>query len=107
MERVQKLMDDHCQWADQTFGKDRTEVAALHHLTSEVFETIEAIELDFHPSEVEEEFADCFLLLIGAVKKYGMSFEGLVSAAEAKLEVCKKRDWGKPDERGVVNHIKK
>lgn len=52
------------------------------------------------------EFADCFTLLFGAASSYGMSYNDILNCIEDKMIINKKRKWGKPDENGVVNHIK-
>ena len=52
------------------------------------------------------EYADCFLLLFGSAYADGMSYQDIQDAIKEKLEICKKRKWGQPDENGVVNHIK-
>lgn len=110
---VQTFMDDIHQWADNTFGADRKTIAVLHHLKQEVPELIEAIEKygdkmkPLGEPKVEFEFADCFILILNAASKYGLNFNQLMYVSMLKLEICKNREWGKPDANGVVNHIKK
>ena len=52
------------------------------------------------------EFADCFILLFGAAAADGMSYTDICSCIEEKMKINYKREWGEPDENGVVNHIK-
>jgi NTP pyrophosphatase (non-canonical NTP hydrolase) len=113
MKKIQYFMDDVHQWADSTFGHDRKVTAALHHLKQEVPELIDAIEktgITKRPEngnpEIEFEFADCFILILNAASKYGLTADQLMEIAQKKLQICKERKWGKPDENGVVNHIK-
>lgn len=106
MSEVQKLMDDIHQWADNTFGKERTALAPLRHLQKEVRELQEAIAFEDKPNQVELEFADCFILLLNAAAKYGLTFDRMVTAATVKMEINKARKWGKPDADGVAEHIR-
>lgn len=54
----------------------------------------------------KSEFADCFILLFGAADIFGMSYEDICKAIDDKMSINYKRNWGKPDENGVVNHVK-
>ncbi len=102
---VQAFMDDVHQWADVTFGKDRTAIAPLHHLKKEVDEAIEAMNSQVL-FDIREELADCFILILNATSKYGLEFNTLFSDAKEKMVKNKTRKWGKPDENGVCLHIK-
>jgi hypothetical protein len=72
-------------------------MSKLHHLKQEINEIID--------NPCEEEFADCFMLLIGAWMAGGGTPEQLLEAVMAKYQVNKIRKWGEPDENGVVKHI--
>ena len=52
------------------------------------------------------EYADCFFLLFGSAYSDGMSYEDICNAIQEKFEINKKREWGKPNINGVVNHLK-
>ncbi len=52
------------------------------------------------------EFADCFILLFGSAASDGMTYDDIVDAINKKMEINLNRKWGKPDENGIVNHIK-
>lgn len=91
------------KWQKETFGK-ATPLSKLAHLQEEVIETIEAIKTKDNKTNLE--FADCFLLLFGAANAYGMSYDDICDAIEEKMKINKARKWGKPNENGVVNHIK-
>ena len=95
---VQSLMDDLGEWQDAAFGATNDPRPMLWHLKEELDELI----ADPHSSE---EWADCFMLLLGAARRYGYSVVDLVSITRDKLEINKKRKWGKPDAHGVVNHL--
>lgn len=110
---LENFMTDVNAWADQTFGSSRKVVSVLHHLKQEVPELIEALEkhgevmgVPLGTPAVEMEFADCFILLCNAAKKYGLSAALLKQVSELKMQINKERKWGKPDENGVVNHVK-
>lgn len=55
---------------------------------------------------VYEEFADCFMLLLDSASHFPMTTDTLIAQTQKKLEINKKRKWGKPDINGVVEHIK-
>jgi NTP pyrophosphatase (non-canonical NTP hydrolase) len=56
--------------------------------------------------ETVKEFADCFTLLIGIAGAKGWTAQKVLEVVAAKQEINKARKWGKPDENGVVKHIK-
>lgn len=56
------------------------------------------------PSDIIE-WADAFILLLGAAAKQFFTVSDLVEAAHAKLDVCETRKWGPADEEGVHHHI--
>ncbi len=102
------------QWQKETFGQ-ATALSKVAHLKQEVEELDEVLkshyagafksETSFNDVLIDKEFADCFLLLFGAAAAYGMSYEDICNCIDLKMEINKKRKWGKPDANGVVNHI--
>ena len=116
MNELQKLMDDIREWSDATFGDGQRNPAIVYHLKREVPELIEAIKIyankvhlgeecsgDVH--KVGYEFADCFMLLLDSASHFGLTAGNLLWYTEEKLKINKAREWGKPDENGVVEHI--
>ena len=97
---IQSVSDEIQKFSDTTFGEDRPFTAPLHHMKLEVDEAIE--------SGNEEEFADILLLLLDSYRKKHplKSTKDLLNCANAKIEKLKTRKWQKPDERGVVQHIR-
>lgn len=91
------------KWQNETFG-EATALSKIAHLKQEVEELKIDLEKDC-PAKIFE-FADCFILLFGAAASDGMFYEDICNAIDKKMEMNKKRKWGKPDENGVVNHIK-
>lgn len=106
MRELQKLMDDISEWSDNTFGDYERTIPILHHLKKEVPELIEAIEKEGTISSALFEFADCFMLLLDAAHHHGYTADDILFATMEKLKINKKRKWGKPDENGVVEHIR-
>lgn len=96
----QKLMDKITKWSDSTFGENREPIAPLSHLSEEVEEAKSS------PYD-DEEYADIFMLLLDAYRMRGKKFNDLLYHTFHKLEKNKNRNWGKPNENGVVKHIKK
>lgn len=92
-------LDEIGQSSIDLFGNEKNPVPTLHHLSKEVAETIET------PNDVSE-YADMLILLMGAFKRTGGNAKDLVQAALDKVEINKIRKWGKPDENGVIEHIK-
>ncbi|MEI6140737.1 MAG: dATP/dGTP pyrophosphohydrolase domain-containing protein [Mariniphaga sp.] len=110
MNELQKLINEIGQWSELTFSHQNS-ISKLHHLQKEVAELIHAIgqvlsEPDKKNEEVHHEFADCFILLLDAARKEGLSAKDILSAIVEKMEINKARKWGKPDENGVMEHIR-
>jgi NTP pyrophosphatase (non-canonical NTP hydrolase) len=103
---IQQFMDAHRKWADDTFGENRPASAPAAHLQKESKELFEALRDNHSVDEILMEFADCWILLHHAAALHGLSADKLFEAAKIKFEIAKKRKWGKPDENGVIQHIK-
>ena len=109
MNELQQLINDIGQWSESTFSHQNS-ISKLYHLQKEVAELIHAIE--YAPSEPDKnsevnlEFADCFILLLDAARKEGLSATIILNAIAEKMEINKARKWGKPDENGVMEHIR-
>jgi NTP pyrophosphatase (non-canonical NTP hydrolase) len=91
------------KWQNETFPK-ATAFSKAAHLEQEVQEVREATETG--DTSIRLEIADCLILIAGVADKSGMSYEDVCAAIDEKMEINKKRRWGKPDSNGVVNHIK-
>lgn len=92
------------KWQEETFGKNQT-LPKIYHLQEEIEELKIAL-VSNNEKEIEKEFADCFILLFGSAKSHGLSFEDISRIVDEKMKINKLRSWGKPDENGVVNHVK-
>ncbi len=107
------LADDQSNWSQRTFGTnaERGPVGGLKHLMLEAQETIAAWESlpnpgDMRTARVNEEFADCLLLLLDASRRAGISPARLIRAAQEKMKVNKTRTYPKPTSDVPSEHIK-
>ena len=99
---TEKQFTEITEWQKETFP-GATMYSKIEHLKQELEEVVEE-DLSIPTRSVE--FADCFILLFGAAAAFGMTYQDITDAITHKFEINKKRKWGKPDENGVVNHIK-
>ena len=90
------------EWQDKVFPKS-TANSKLLHLEEEIKEVRQAMHEQYN---VAHEFADCFILLMGAAHKAGMSYEQVRDAIHSKMKVNMARKWNKPNEHGVYKHVK-
>ncbi len=89
---------DQHQWAKETF-KGQPLSGKFAHLRREIKE------LEDDPTDLME-YADCYSLLADIAAKNDIYLSDIHSAAIRKLEINKKRKWGKPNADGSVEHIK-
>lgn len=89
------------EWQNKTFPNANVD-SKLFHLMDEIKEVLESKD-DFN---LQEEFADCFILLFGAASCAGFNYNEIIEAIDRKMKINITRKWGKPNENGVVNHIK-
>lgn len=82
-------------WSRATFPK-ATEAGRLKHLEREVAELLA------DPSDGEE-MADIVILLLTQADRHGVD---LLAAVEAKFAELQTREWGEPDEDGVIEHVR-
>ena len=98
-----ELIRNSGEWSDETFGDSWSDgakagVPSLLHLREEVDELIAS------PGDLEE-WADVFLLFLDASRRRRISIHDILEAARVKHEINKSRNWGEPDENGVVHHL--
>jgi NTP pyrophosphatase (non-canonical NTP hydrolase) len=98
----EKQFKEITEWQQKTFGK-ATPLSKISHLAEELQELVDDLVSD-NPNR-RLEFADCFFLLFGAASVDGMTYDDICKAIDEKFEINKKRNWGNPDENGVVKHI--
>lgn len=100
---TEQLFNEITSWQKETFGS-ATAYSKICHLEEEVKELKDDLVIQSPNRRLE--FADCFLLLFGSAAADGMSYQDIQDAIQEKFEINKKRKWGKPDQNGVINHIK-
>lgn len=91
---ISHLQAEALRWTSAHFP-NQTVLGKIEHLRSEVNELHDA-------PEDGEEMADCLLLLLDIASHQGVD---LMDEAWKKLEKNKLRQWGKPDELGVIRHV--
>lgn len=84
------------EWADGTIGKDRTYNNAIQKLVME-----ELPELLLDP-ESPTEWADVAIIVLDLAH---LAKIDIVKAIRTKLEINRKRTWGKNEKTGLVHHI--
>lgn len=94
-ESMDDLIRDVVVFHDSTFP-DANPHSVTEHLRRE------AVELSERPTDGEE-IADVFLLTVAAAHVAGLD---LALEVRSKLEINKRRKWGKPDAHGVIEHVK-
>lgn len=116
LERLQDFMNETSKWSDKTFddgcfSSERSvpisyhlqkEAAELTHSLSRYYDNRTALNL----AAAKEELADCMTLILDCATHFGCNADELVTACYNKLEINKERQWGEPDENGVVEHLK-
>ena len=109
LNELQDLMNDISNWSDKVFGEYQRNPGIVYHLKKEVDELIEIFEngvvTQDEIDKLKMEFADCMMLLVDSASHSFFTANDLFSAIREKLEINKKRKWGKPDENGVIEHI--
>lgn len=99
--QLMALAQDQSDWSQATFGTDqeRGPLGALRHLEKEARETQAA------PNDIEE-YADCFLLILDAARRAGISPRQLIEAAQRKMVVNRQRTWPRPVDDQPVEHVR-
>lgn len=100
-ELLSSLAKDQSEWSQATFGTDaeRGPLGALRHLEKEALETQAA------PNDIGE-YADCFLLILDAARRAGISPLQLIEAAQRKMVINRQRTWPRPVDDQPVEHVR-
>ncbi len=100
-EQLLALANNQADWSQATFGTDqeRGPLGALRHLEKEARETQAA------PDDIEE-YADCFLLILDAARRAGISPLQLIEASKRKMEINRQRKWPRPVDDQPVEHVR-
>jgi len=75
MSDLYHIWNDLAEWSNETFGKDGPK-AALLHLKLEVDE---ALKEQPESSEFAEEIADCFMLVLDAGRRGGLTLQNMIN----------------------------
>ncbi|MFV0402439.1 MAG: dATP/dGTP pyrophosphohydrolase domain-containing protein [Bacteroides graminisolvens] len=112
LERMQILMNEIRAWSDLQFDngifRPSRSLAISKHLQREAKELTVALEKYGESgcyAPVMEELADVLILLLDVATHTGNDVDALLTAANNKLQINKKRKWGEPDTEGVIEHI--
>jgi NTP pyrophosphatase (non-canonical NTP hydrolase) len=102
------LVNELAEWSNNTFGHKRKAIAPVYKLKDEVRELIDAMEkAPENWRAIENELADCLILILDASKKHGLTASGILSNARSKFEKLKTRTWGKADSNDTFQHTQK
>lgn len=97
---MNELIANINEWQNKTFPES-DEISKFNKLIKEIKELGNALE--YGPIDpIKNEIADCMILLIGIAGSLEID---PIDAVKRKHEVNKQRQWGKPDEYGVVEHV--
>jgi NTP pyrophosphatase (non-canonical NTP hydrolase) len=116
MKTILKLQEDIKEWSNQTFGDEHRRLPISKHLKEEVDEIIQITQhADTHgyntiseyaqaESALKMQVADCLILIMDLLSKYGYTMEEAFLAVKEKMRVNKNRVWEGPDENGLYHH---
>ena len=112
MKKLQDLMEEISEWSDATFGEMQRNAGIIAHLIREVKELADAWnKYEREPCnqylyEFYEELADCMMLLLDTAAHADMDSRLLLNEVKRKLDINKKRRWGKANADGSIEHLK-
>lgn len=102
---TKEMFEEITKWQADTF-KQATALSAAKHLKKETGELVEAIETYATGKAIDHEYADVILLVFGSMKLYGYSYEEICKIINEKFEIIQKREWGKVNDEGFVEHVR-
>lgn len=101
---TKEMFEEITAWQREIFTK-ATALSAAIHLKEESFELVEAIENYAPGKRIDHEYADVLLLAFGSASLYGFTYEDVCRIINEKMEINKRRQWGKVNEQGYVKHV--
>lgn len=104
-ESWESIEDQVGAWQDATFPA-ATPHSAATHLAKEIREVLHAVNGQVPHDALMEEVVDCWFLLLQLRRSLGVTPDAFRAAVMAKLAKNKARTWGKPDDDGVVEHVR-
>jgi len=100
-----QLFEEIIEWQDKTSPKSLA-IGKTMYLWKETQELLDALVHKADVKEVEDEIADCFMLLAGIAAKLGYSYEELQQIIQNKFDIVQTREWQEPTENGEYYHVK-
>lgn len=101
---TKEMFEEITKWQSEIFTKATAQSASCH-LREEVNELVHDLTWGMGRERTVMEYADCFLLLFGSAKLFGLTYDDICNAINEKMEINKKRKWGEVNEQGYVKHI--
>ena len=108
----QELMDSITMFTHSRFKEAQNNPAPLIKLREEVDELIEQMnapveagKINEANEKIEEEFADCFHLLLDSANRFGLSPMDILYITTMKFNKNISRKWNEPNEDGIIKHI--
>lgn len=106
-DQLQKLMDWNFDFAKRVFPEHAADpISPLEHAKEEIKEIIQSIEDTEPRDKTLEEYADALILITGSARRKKFTARELIQKALWKMDKNEKRDWGKPNEKGIYKHLK-
>lgn len=100
-----QLFKDIIEWQDKTFPKSLV-IGKTMHLWKETQELLDALVHKADVKDIENEIADCFMLLAGITANQGYSYEEMQRIIKNKFDIVQTREWQEPTENGEYYHVK-
>ena len=93
-------------WQRKTFPRE-TPMGITKQFITEALELYTVVDNECPIENIEEEIADCMLLLIGLAGKLSIDklHIDIMKSLEKKHVINTKRDWGKMNDQGFVEHV--
>jgi NTP pyrophosphatase (non-canonical NTP hydrolase) len=124
MNELKEFQKEVGEWGDKTFNSKRQfniescTYGIVNHLKKEIKEFEDLYELsklagnkylrhsndDSKETYLQREIADCFILLLHLAHLWNCD---LLDEARKKMDINRRREWGDPDQDGVVEHVDK
>lgn len=95
----QQLQNRVWTWCEKKFGDKSSLEGRIEHLIEEVED------LKDNPYNISSQ-ADIYILMMAISKETGFSMDEISVAVEAKQTINETREWGDPDAKGIIRHIK-
>jgi hypothetical protein len=99
--QMQVIQNQIVTWQEDVFGQ------GIKHVTPTIQKLKDEVDELLNDPVSLEEYADCMILLLGAMGRLGIDVQSIFGLIKAKHFVNQARQWGPCDERGVARHVRK